>query len=145
MTEKEKHEVLARHTKEELVKNALKDVLRLVNLAREALDMQPLVDLPLGEMCDADACPLYHALPGVRTMDPEHPLFWPSLDQDAEAKVAAAWGVELDEEEEVPMPAAFGWFIDEFDNGRLPQYALPDPDDELEGDGEGEGGEEEED
>ena len=115
----------------------LRQVMKLVNAAREVYDMQPLVDLSLGVPCDADSCPLAYALPMFDRIDGED-LEFDTLDRAK--RVSDVWDSDYNGDCTVQFPDLFAWFIDEFDNGRLPQYALPDPEEEG---GEGEEGEEE--
>lgn len=100
----------------------------LVNDARAALGMRPLVEWFKGYRHQADCCPISFALAGDETtiplIDGVTALF-PLA--DTAKKVAAAWGraAEGDDGRQVVLPFAIARFTRLFDDGYYPTLTKP--------------------
>lgn len=113
----------------------MSEVVRLVNVARKALGLPDLTELPKGVRRNGERCPLANALSdGHRAMMVADAAVFP---KDEACQVALAWwGPEAEAEVEaldtagevspawavVSVPIALRAFVEDFDAGLLPQY-----------------------
>lgn len=97
----------------------MNEALRLVNVAREAMGLDPLAEMPKGVREDNIDCPLAVALQAVVQSYAVKMYDW------AAPRVAAAWGTPWVRVYEdvcyVQLPPELAQFIEEFDSGGIPE------------------------
>lgn len=103
----------------------LKEVVRLVNLARKAVERTRISSLRKGDPHQADQCPLANSLDGGGVWVDGTVAAYEAITHEQADAIAEAWDTTFTDvgggEYEIALPEPLQEFVTEFDDGVFPE------------------------